>query len=76
MRFPAALLLSLFVPCLEGMLQCAAEEGETPPKQFLADRKEKEQSRQWVIPIPTFGGLQVWTDFTAIARDIEFNITQ
>ena len=64
MRFPAALLLSLFVPCLEGMLQCAAEEGETPPKQFLADRKEKEQSRQWVIPIPTFGGLQVWTDFS------------
>ena len=62
MRFPAALLLSLFVPCLEGMLQCAAEEGETPPKQFLVDRKEKEQSRQWVIPIPTFGGLQVWTD--------------
>ena len=41
MRFPAALLLSLFVPCLEGMLQCAAEEGETPPKQFLADRKGK-----------------------------------
>ena len=64
MRFPAALLLSLFVPCLEGMLQCAAEEGETPPKQFLVDRKEKEQSRQWVIPIPTFGGLQVWTDFS------------
>ena len=62
MRFPAALLLILFVPCLEGMLQCAAEEGETPPKQFLVDRKEKEQSRQWVIPIPTFGGLQVWTD--------------
>lgn len=64
MRFSAALLLSLFVPCLEGMLQCAAEEGETPPKQFLVDRKEKEQSRQWVIPIPTFGGLQVWTDFS------------
>ena len=64
MRFPAALLLSLFVPCLEGMLQCAAEESETPPKQFLVDRKEKEQLRQWVIPIPTFGGLQVWTDFS------------
>ena len=64
MRFPAALFLSLFVPCPEGMLQCAAEEGETPLKQFLVDRKEKEQSRQWVIPIPTFGGLQVWTDFS------------
>ena len=62
MRFPAALFLILFVPCLNGILQCAAEEHETPPKQFLGDRKEKEQSRQWVIPIPTFGGLQVWTD--------------
>ena len=62
MRFPAALLLSLFVSCLDGMLECAAEESETSPKQFLADRKEKDQLRQWVIPIPTFGGLQVWTD--------------
>ena len=62
MRFYAALLLILFVPCLNGMLQCAAEEDETPSKQFLTDRKEKKQSRQWVIPIPTFGGLQVWTD--------------
>jgi len=62
MRFPAALLLSLFAPCLDSMLQCAAEEAEKPSKQFLTDRKEKKQSRQWVIPIPTFGGLQVWTD--------------
>jgi hypothetical protein len=62
MRFPAVLLLILFVPCLDGMLQCAAEEAEKPSKQFLTDRKEKKQSRQWVIPIPTFGGLQVWTD--------------
>jgi len=46
MRFPAALFLILFVPCLNGILQCAAEEHETPPKQFLGDRKEKEQSRQ------------------------------
>ncbi|MDB4475658.1 alpha/beta hydrolase [Pirellulales bacterium] len=49
------------MPCLDGMLQCAAEEAEKPSKQFLTDRKEKKQSRQWVIPIPTFGGLQVWT---------------
>ena len=29
---------------------------------FWQTEKEKEQLRQWVIPIPTFGGLQVWTD--------------
>ena len=63
MRFPAALILILFAKCLDSTLQCAAEEVETPPKRFLADRKEKEQLRKWVIPIPTFGGLQVWTDF-------------
>ncbi len=64
MRFPAAFILILFAPCLDSMLQCAAEEVEMPSKKFLAERKEKEQSRQWVIPIPTFGGLQVWTDFS------------
>ena len=44
------------------MLECAAEEGETSPKQFLTERNKRDQLRQWVIPIPTFGGLQVWTD--------------
>ena len=62
MRVPLLLLLSLFASCLDGMMQCAAEEGETPQKPFLADRKEKKQTLQRVIPIPTFGGLQVWTD--------------
>ncbi len=62
MRVPVVLIFSLFVSHLDGMSQCAAEEGETHQKQFLTDRKEKKQSRQWVIPIPTFGGLQVWTD--------------
>ena len=62
MRVPLLLLLSLFVSCLDGMLECAAEEGETSPKQFLTERNKRDQLRQWVIPIPTFGGLQVWTD--------------
>ena len=75
MRFPAALLLSLFVSCLDGMLECAAEESETSPKQFLADRKEKDQLRQWVIPIPLLADYK-FGQTTAIAKDIEFNRTR
>ena len=62
MRFPAALILILFAPWPDSILHCAAEEDETPQKPFLADRKGKKQTLQRVIPIPTFGGLQVWTD--------------
>ncbi len=64
MRFRVALLLSLFMPPLGSMLPCAGEEGDMPTKQSLSDSTGKENSRQWVIPIPTFGGLQVWTDFS------------
>ncbi len=64
MWFRVALLLSLFMPSLGSMLPCAGEEGDMPTKQSLSDSTGKENSRQWVIPIPTFGGLQVWTDFS------------
>ena len=64
MRFRVALLLILFMPSLGSMLPCAGEEGDMPTKQSLSDSTGKENSRQWVIPIPTFGGLQVWTDFS------------
>ena len=50
MRFPAAFILILFAPCLDSMLQCAAEEVEMPSKKFLADRKEKEQIPQDKFP--------------------------
>ena len=64
MRFPTVLLLSLFVPCLGSMLRCAGEEGDMPTKQIRSDSTGIEDSRKWFIPIPTFGGLQVWTDFS------------
>ena len=62
MRATLPLLLILFILCLSGGWQCVAEEGRTLPNQLQVGSSGEEALRQWTIPIPTFGGLQVWTD--------------
>ena len=62
MRATLPLLLILFMLCLSGVWQCVAEEGRTLPNQLQVGSSGEEALRQWTIPIPTFGGLQVWTD--------------
>ena len=62
MRATLPLLLILFMLCLSGVWQCVAEEGRTLPNQLQVGSSGEEALRQWTIPMPTFGGLQVWTD--------------
>lgn len=62
MRATLPLLLILFMLFLSGVWQCVAEEGRTLPNQLQVGSSGEEALRQWAIPIPTFGGLQVWTD--------------
>ena len=62
MRATLLLLLILFMLCLSGGWQCVAEEGRTLPNQLQVGSSGEEALRQWTIPIPTLGGLQVWTD--------------
>ncbi|MEC7709583.1 MAG: lipase [Planctomycetota bacterium] len=62
MRATLPLLLILFMLFLSGVWQCVAEEGRTLPNQLQVGSSGEEALRQWTIPMPTFGGLQVWTD--------------